>query len=160
MVKAATLEELAEKTHIPFQQLKATVDEYNADAKAGTDSEFKKTTAFAPINPPYYAVPSTIVRYKTNGGLDINANCEVVDRGENVIPNLYAAGHVPGPNHAERSRCVRSRHAQRVQKMAAALQESLTQTTDHSPPRALHRSTGGGAAIGGRQTSPSRTEQR
>jgi succinate dehydrogenase/fumarate reductase flavoprotein subunit len=123
VIKADTLEELAEKTHIPFQQLKATVDKYNADAQAGTDTEFKKTTAFMPISAPYYAIPSTIVRYKTNGGLDINVNCEVVDRGKNVIANLYAAGSCQGqttPNVNDV--CALGMHA--GQKMVAALKKA------------------------------------
>ncbi len=123
VVKAETLEELAAKTHIPFEQLKATVDKYNADAEAGTDTEFKKTTAFLPITAPFYAVPSTIVRYKTNGGLDINANCEVMDRGKTPIANLYAAGACQGqttPNVNDV--CAVGMHA--GQQMAAALKKA------------------------------------
>lgn len=96
VVKADTIEELASKTQMPLEQLKTTIDKYNEDASAGTDTEFKKTTAFYPLQAPYYAVPSTIVRYKTNGGLDVNANCEVVDRAKTPIANLYAAGSCQG----------------------------------------------------------------
>jgi fumarate reductase flavoprotein subunit len=123
VVKADTIEELAAKTRTPFEQLKTTMDKYNEDAKAGTDTEFKKATAFTPINPPYYAVPSTIVRYKTNGGLDINANCEVVDRGKTPIKNLYAAGSCQGqttPNVNDV--CAIGMHA--GQQMAASLKQA------------------------------------
>lgn len=123
VVKADTVEELAAKTHIPFEQLKATIDKYNEDAKTGTDTEFKKAVAFTPISAPYYAIPSTVVRYKTNGGLDINVNCEVLDRAKTPIPNLYAAGACQGqttPNVNDV--CAVGMHA--GQQMAAALKKA------------------------------------
>jgi predicted oxidoreductase len=91
-----TIEELAAKTLLPLAQLKATIEKYNSDAKAGTDTEFKKAYFFKPLNPPYYAIKNRVVRYKTNGGLAINEKCQVVDKANNPIPNLYAAGSCQG----------------------------------------------------------------
>ena len=127
VVKANTIEELAEKTYLPLAQLKATIEKYNTDAKAGKDTEFGKTTAFVALKPPYYAVPSRVVRYKTNGGLSMNDKCQVVDKAGTPIANLYAAGSCQGettPNVHDV--CAIGMHA--GQQIAAALGKGKTPT--------------------------------
>jgi fumarate reductase flavoprotein subunit len=74
--------------------LKATVDEYNACCDNGHDDVFAKDRRYleALRTPPYYALrcypsfPSTI------GGIKINHRMEVLDREDDPIPGLYAAG--------------------------------------------------------------------
>lgn len=95
-VKADSIEELAQKTGIPLEALKRTIERYNADAAAGTDTEFGKKVAFTPLKPPFYGIKNNVVRYKTNGGLAINEKCQVVDKANNPLPNLYAAGACQG----------------------------------------------------------------
>ena len=55
-----------------------------------------------PLSPPYYAIQVTGALFHTQGGLDINTSCEVLDQDGKVIPNLLAAGGaargVSGPN--------------------------------------------------------------
>lgn len=97
VVVAETLEELAAETLIPYENLRATIERFNADAEAdGVDTEFNKPIGITPINPPYYAVKSFPVRYKAAGGLAINDECQVLNRAENPIPNLYAVGGAQG----------------------------------------------------------------
>lgn len=96
VVIADTIEELAEKTYLPYETLKATIEKYNADAENGEDTEFGKMVAFSPLQAPYYAVKSNLVRYKTAGGLSINEKTQVVDKAGNPIPNLFAAGSCQG----------------------------------------------------------------
>ncbi len=143
MVKAETLESLPPRIYIPFGIPKATMDKYNADAEAGTDTEFpRRRTAFRPITAPFYAVPSTIVRYKTNGGLDINANCEVMDRGKYADRQPLRSGRMSGPDHTERQRRLRRRHARRPADGGSA-QEGLIRTSQSLQLSRLVRVDGG-----------------
>lgn len=96
VVKADTIEELAAKTFLPLDALKATIERWNTDAKAGKDTEFGRTIAFAPLKAPFYAFKNTVVRYKTNGGLSINDKAQVVDKNDKPLANLYAAGACQG----------------------------------------------------------------
>lgn len=61
IIPADTLEELAEKTGVPFDAFNATVERYNELAHGGEDADFGKvpTHLFPVENPPYYAAPST-----------------------------------------------------------------------------------------------------
>ncbi|MEM4188860.1 MAG: FAD-dependent oxidoreductase [Candidatus Methanomethylicaceae archaeon] len=104
VVVANTIEELAEKTLLPYENLKATIEKYNSDAEKGEDTEFGKKVCFYPLKPPYYAVKNKLVRYKATGGLSINERAQVIDRAGNPIPNLFAAGSCQGettPNVAD-----------------------------------------------------------
>jgi succinate dehydrogenase/fumarate reductase flavoprotein subunit len=93
---ANTIEELAWKTDLPPERLKATMERYNREARAGEDTEFGKRFHFDPLEPPYFAAKSVVVRYKTNGGLKIDEKCQVIDKTDKPIPNLYAAGSCQG----------------------------------------------------------------
>lgn len=96
LVYADTISELAEKIMVPAATLEATIEKYNADAEAGEDTEFGKKLGFYPMKAPYIAIKNQVVRYKTDGGLKINEFCQVVDKAEDPIPNLYAAGSCTG----------------------------------------------------------------
>ena len=92
LVTANTLEELAEKTSIPYAELKATFDRYDAICDAGEDTDFKRTTNLEKLVPPYYAFNNHPQRYKTVGGMDLDENAHMVDKSGKVIPHMYAAG--------------------------------------------------------------------
>lgn len=96
LIYADTIEELAEKIMVPVETLTATIEKYNADAEAGEDTEFGKTLGFYALKAPYIAIKSQVVRYKTEGGLKINEFCQVVDKAEEPIANLFAAGSCTG----------------------------------------------------------------
>ena len=74
--------------------LKATIDEYNAACDRGHDPIFAKDRALlVPLRtPPYYAIRSNSDFLDTIGGIKINEHMEVLDKQDNPIPGLYAAG--------------------------------------------------------------------
>jgi len=78
--------------------LKATVDEYNAACDKGFDPLFAKDQKYmVPLHtPPYYAIKSNSDFLDTIGGIKINERMEVLDKKDNPIPGLYAAGVAAG----------------------------------------------------------------
>jgi fumarate reductase flavoprotein subunit len=95
VVKADTIEELAGKLGIDAATLKATVDTYNGYCEAGVDEQFGKDAALLDKvdGGPYYAVTGVSYCYSTCGGLDINADFQVLKTdGTTPIEGLYAVG--------------------------------------------------------------------
>lgn len=103
VIEAETLEELAEKTGMNADNLKAAVDGYNAVVRGQKEDEFgfvANNKADVELNGgPWYACKKVPTVHHTMGGLEINANTEVLDKDGNVIPGLYAAGEVTGGIH-------------------------------------------------------------
>jgi 3-oxosteroid 1-dehydrogenase len=111
LARADTWEELAEKTHLPVQALKATIARFNEHARSGVDPDFQRgqsaydryygdprvqpnPTLRALEKPPYYAVPVYPGDIGTNGGLATNEYAQVLDSQGRPIAGLYAAGNV------------------------------------------------------------------
>lgn len=93
VVKATTLEELAEKLDIPAENLNSQVATWNKNAKQGVDLEYGRKDGIAPIEgPSYYALKNHSTNLGSLGGLKINVDCQVLDHFGTVIPGLYAAG--------------------------------------------------------------------
>lgn len=100
-VQADTLEELAEKMDVPYENLKASFDDYNKsfDNKVEED-EFGRTLFTYPMKEgPYAAVPRTPALHHTMGGLKIDTGAHVLDKDGYQIPGLFAAGEVTGGIH-------------------------------------------------------------
>ena len=78
--------------------LKATIDEYNQSSDRGYDGKFFKNRKFlqALRIPPFYAVKCHQSFLGTLGGIKINRNMEVLNREDEAIPGLYAAGNDTG----------------------------------------------------------------
>lgn len=92
--------ELAQKLGIDENNLKATLDKYAQEQKAGKDTEFGRADMPRPLTEaPYYAVQVTPAVHHTMGGLRINSQAQVLDHKGNVIPGLFAAGEVTGGVH-------------------------------------------------------------
>jgi fumarate reductase flavoprotein subunit len=74
--------------------LKATIDEYNTACDQGHDPVFAKDRQYLlPLRtPPYFAVEGHITYVNTIGGIKINEYFQVLDKQDNPIPGLYAAG--------------------------------------------------------------------
>jgi fumarate reductase flavoprotein subunit len=91
---ADSLEELADKTGIDPDGLKATVDEYNKYCEKGFDPIFNKShKLLRPIKTPrFYAGKQLPGAYGSLGGIKINHKAEVLDKDWKKIPGLYAAG--------------------------------------------------------------------
>lgn len=97
VITADSVEELAAKTLIPVDTLKATFEKFNGDAeKDGVDTEFNKLNGIKPLKPPFYAAQNIPVRYLATGGLTVNNELQVLDRADTPIPNLYAIGGTQG----------------------------------------------------------------
>ena len=100
-VKADTLEELAEKINVPYENLKASLDTYNEHVKNGDSvDEFGRellTTALE--GGPWYAYPRAPAAHHTMGGVKINTDAHVIGTSGDPIPGLYAAGEVTGGIH-------------------------------------------------------------
>lgn len=120
IVKADTIEELAEKTGLTAEALKETIETYNAACAAGVDEEFGRggevydtysfspesedtlisteaTVAIAsfdlvPIEAPYYAVAIAHGILNTQGGPKRNGKAQVLGIDGNAVPRLYSAG--------------------------------------------------------------------
>lgn len=104
-----TLEELAEKMQIPYEDLKATIDRYNEMANAGFDSDFGKRAdrLFPIVKAPFYATEvSGVSAFCMVSGLMVDGNCRVLDENNEIIPGLYAAGNNAGNRFAQDYPCI------------------------------------------------------
>nr|WP_314466219.1 FAD-binding protein [uncultured Novosphingobium sp.] len=113
MMKADTLEELAEKAGIDAKGLTATVARFNDMVRKGHDDDFNRGDntydnfymwGDAEFDPPYrtlgvidrgpyYAVKMESGALGTAGGPKTNADAQVLDWSGHPIPGLYAAGN-------------------------------------------------------------------
>lgn len=106
LLKAETLEELAEITGISMDTLVRTVQRYNSAIRGESTDEVGRTHLcngvgdLIPITTgPFYAYPAKTLMTTTYGGLTITPQGQVIDVGGNVIEGLYAAGEVTGGFH-------------------------------------------------------------
>jgi fumarate reductase flavoprotein subunit len=76
------------------EALKATIEEYNSFCDHGHDEMFVKDRLhLAPLGkPPYYALACGIGLMGTHGGIKINERMEALDKEDEPVPGLYAAG--------------------------------------------------------------------
>lgn len=95
--KADTVAELAEKAGINADALVKTVETYNADCKAGKDSQFgREKNLNAMEEGPYYAIMTIPYVLITSGGPRINADAQMLTEDGTVIPGAYLAGEIVG----------------------------------------------------------------
>lgn len=93
VVRANTLEELAQKLNTP--NLADEVGKYNAIAAGTSTDPFGKDPAMIhpiSLSGPYVAILGAGYYYGTCGGLDVDANMQVLDKGGKPIPGLYSVG--------------------------------------------------------------------
>ena len=94
--EGATLEELAEKLGIDAEGLKASVEQYNADAAAGAENAQIAAVPARALDAegPYYGVRVEGANHMTKGGVVCNENAQVLNADDTVVPGLYAADEV------------------------------------------------------------------
>ena len=95
-----TLEELCEKINVPVDNLKKTIEDFNACVDGTKKDDFGRTLYSTKLTKgPYVATPRKVSVHHTMGGLKINEKAQVLDANNNVIKGLYAAGEVTGGIH-------------------------------------------------------------
>lgn len=108
--KADSIEELAQKLGLNPQELKQTVDDYNAavddstpfdlmklDGKATKGLKPNKTNWAAKIEKgPFYGYPMTANLTFTYGGVKTDLEARVLSTNDVPIPGLWAAGEMTG----------------------------------------------------------------
>lgn len=100
VIKADSLEELAEKINVPYENLKASLDKYNEAVDNQGGDEFGRKILEQRIDTaPFYAGPRSITVHHTMGGLEINTSAEVMNKDGEIIEGLFAAGEVTGGIH-------------------------------------------------------------
>lgn len=114
VVKAGTLESLAEKIEVPTGALRDTVERFNGFARAGVDKDFHRgdsaydhyygdprnhpSPSLASLETaPFYAVTMVPGDLGTKGGLRTDTRGRVLRSDDSVIEGLYAAGNVSSP---------------------------------------------------------------
>ena len=91
-------EEIAKWMGVAPQVLQATIDDYNSCCDQRYDPMFAKDPKFLiPVRtPPFYALRCRQGFHTTIGGIKINQHMEVLDRHDEPIHGLYAAGSDTG----------------------------------------------------------------
>ncbi len=105
LVRAETIEELADRIHVPHRELKETVERYNDGVAGGTDIEFGRSHLSASIGdpvkieaPPFYAYEAKSHFLATYAGLAVDDSMRVLTPSGQVA-GLFAAGEAIGGFH-------------------------------------------------------------
>lgn len=110
LIKADSLEELAEKIGVDISGLKETMAGVKKYAETGVDDAFgrgsdahdimygdpevKPNACWGPMDKgPYYATKLLLGDLGTKGGMVTNLDAQVIDQNDQVIEGLYAAGN-------------------------------------------------------------------
>jgi predicted heme/steroid binding protein len=90
---------------LPVSAIKASLNEYQRDAKKGRDTWGKVTFNGVPqkdlSSEVFYAGTVTPVLHYCMGGLTIDKDGNVLDENKAIIPGLHAAGEVSGGVHGD-----------------------------------------------------------
>ncbi|ANK61943.1 MULTISPECIES: NAD(P)H-dependent oxidoreductase [Loigolactobacillus] len=100
LVKADSLNELANKIEANPEKLQQTVTDFNEFAKNGRDYAYNRDpkTLRAFDAGPFYAAALTHDVLNTQGGPQRNVDAEILDINNQPIPHLYGAGELGGIN--------------------------------------------------------------
>ena len=101
-IEAETIEALAAKMEVSPENLKNTINCYNAMAREGKDKDFgKRADRITTIDqPPFFAGHTTQEFLVVLGGLNTNLRLQPLDADTRVIPGLYLAGNTVGNRFA------------------------------------------------------------
>ena len=98
--RADTLEELAEAIGVPYENLQAAIDDYNAHVASGEADEFGRVLLVNKLETgPWYAFTRAPAAHHTMGGVEIDTEAHVLSTEGSIIPGLFAAGEVTGGIH-------------------------------------------------------------
>ncbi len=96
VLRADTIEALADLIKVEPQNLTATLSTWNSDAKAGADLQFDRKMGVQEITGPFYAYKNTAFNLGAITGVKINTDGQVIKANGSVIPRLYASGLTAG----------------------------------------------------------------
>mgnify|MGYP004496827379 FL=1 len=98
LVKADTIEELAEKLGIPADKFAATVEHYNSLYDAGEDSDYDVPAQFLSRiqTAPFYATPLVCSVLTIPFGIHVNDDSQACTAEDEPIAGLYAVGNAQG----------------------------------------------------------------
>ena len=101
ILKASTIQGLAEKADLNARQLATTITSYNKflyqkEAFLSPPRTQTRYSARPIIKPPFYAIPLCAGITVTSGGVSVNGKGEVINKNGCPIPGLYAAGSTVG----------------------------------------------------------------
>lgn len=102
IVKADTIEELAEGLGLPVENLKKTIERQNENYDNQVDPDFgKEDFRLSPIRKaPFYGVRTSGYLLCTLDGITINEQFQAMDENGHAIENLYVAGVDSGSYYA------------------------------------------------------------
>jgi len=100
LIRANTLEDLADQMGVDDRIFIATVKRYNRFCENGIDEDFGKPAEYlnAVKTPPFYAVRNMVHPHGGSCGVAVNANMEVKAAKGGVVGGLYASGDVVAPS--------------------------------------------------------------
>jgi len=109
LIRANSLEKLAEQMGIDTKAFVATVKRYNKFCKNGKDEEFGKPAKnlHAITTPPFYAVRNLVHPHGGCCGVVITPNMEVKATEGGVVEGLYASGDLVTPSLGSQSGILR-----------------------------------------------------
>lgn len=92
--KAGSVKELAGKIKVPAENLQKALDQYNSAVDSKKDIFGREPWMLVKkiAKPPLYATKARMSIHYTMGGIVIDAQARVLDKNNNPIENLYAAG--------------------------------------------------------------------
>lgn len=97
VIKADTLEELAQKLGIDPAGLKDTIAKYNSYCASGNDPLGKTKAELIPVaTAPFYGIKSWPLPVLNTGGILTDTKARVLNSFDEPINRLYAAGEVTG----------------------------------------------------------------
>ena len=98
LVKADTLEELAEGLGLPVEDFVATVERYNELCKKGVDEDYgKEKHRMTPVDQaPFFGIRTGAWHLTTLNGCRINTDMQVIKEDGSPIEGLYATGDCTG----------------------------------------------------------------
>lgn len=96
ILRADTIEELANNLGLPAEHLTSTIENWNADFDQGGDRMFARPYGtMVPVRtPPFYSIEAWPIITNTQGGPVHNARQQVIDPYGAPIPRLYSAGEL------------------------------------------------------------------
>jgi succinate dehydrogenase/fumarate reductase flavoprotein subunit len=96
ILQAPNLDELAERTDLPAEALRASIERWNAAVAAGRDADFERPpgSMVSIVEPPFYAIQVWPVVSNTQGGPVHDERQRVIDVRGQPIAGLYAVGEL------------------------------------------------------------------